>query len=127
MNVPDGLKYTTTDEWVRIEGDIATVGLTDFAQSELGDIVYFDPPEVGRFLQAEETFGVVESTKTTSDLISPLTGEVVAVNEQLASASELINDDPYGEGWLIRICIQTSEQSGELLSAGEYVSKIEAH
>lgn len=122
MNVPEDLLYTKSHEWVRIDGDTATLGITDFAQSELGDIVYVDLPSPGRALQAGDSFGTVESVKTVSDVYSPLTGEVTMVNGDLEAASELMNSDPYGGGWLIRIALD-GEPTG-LLTAEEYKAEI---
>jgi len=120
MKIPYELRYTRTDEWVRVEGEEAIVGITDYAQSELGDIVYLELPEVGRYLQVEEPFGVIESVKAASDLYAPVEGEVVAVNGRLQAALETINDDPYGAGWLIRIRLKDPAQLDQLLSADEY-------
>ena len=123
MNVPANLKYTKSHEWVRVDGDVATIGITDFAQSELGDIVYVDLPSVGRALQLEETCGTVESVKTVSDIYAPVAGEVVAVNEALAAQSELVNKDPFGEGWMLKV-----KMSGEpkgLLDAAAYQAVLE--
>lgn len=103
MNVPEDLKYTKTHEWVRIEGEAATIGVTDYAQSELGDIVYVDLPSPGRVLQPGDSFGTVESVKTVSDVYSPVGGEVTEVNGELEGSSELMNQDPYGKGWLIKV------------------------
>lgn len=103
MNAPPDLKYTKTHEWVRVVGDAATVGITDFAQSELGDIVYVDLPTPGRTVSADEGFGSVESVKTVSDLYAPVGGEVIEVNEALGAQSELVNLDPYGKGWMVKI------------------------
>lgn len=118
MNVPADLSYTKTHEWMRLDGDIATVGITDYAQSELGDIVYVDLPEPGRVLQAGQTFGTVESVKTVSDLYAPVAGEVVEKNPELEGRSELLNQDPYGAGWIIKVRVEG--QPGGLLSAEEY-------
>jgi glycine cleavage system H protein len=120
MNIPNELRYTRTDEWVRVEGEEAVVGITDYAQSELGDIVYLELPEVGRYLQVDEPFGVIESVKAVSDLYAPVEGEVVAVNSALQAALETINEDPYGAGWLIRIRLKDPAQLDTLLSADEY-------
>jgi glycine cleavage system H protein len=120
MNIPNELRYTRTDEWVRVEGEEAVVGITDYAQSELGDIVYLELPEVGRYLQVDEPFGVIESVKAASDLYAPVEGEVVAVNSALQAALETINEDPYGAGWLIRIRLKDPAQLDTLLSADEY-------
>ena len=118
-NVPSDLKYTKTHEWVRLEGDTATIGITDFAQSELGDVVFVELPNVGRVLVTGDSFGSVESVKTVSDVYSPITGEVVDANGALGSQSELINWDPYGKGYMIKIKVDPSSVSG-LLSADEY-------
>jgi glycine cleavage system H protein len=120
MNIPNELRYTRTDEWVRVEGEEVVVGITDYAQSELGDIVYLELPEVGRYLQVDEPFGVIESVKAASDLYAPVEGEVVAVNSALQAALETINEDPYGAGWLIRIRLKDPAQLDTLLSADEY-------
>ncbi|MCH8273988.1 MAG: glycine cleavage system protein GcvH [Armatimonadetes bacterium] len=103
MNIPDDLKYTKTHEWIRLEGSVATIGITDYAQSELGDIVYVELPEAGRILAVGDTFGTVESVKTVSDVYAPVSGEVVETNPELESASELLNQEPYGEGWMVKI------------------------
>ena len=103
MNVPADLRYTKTHEWVKMEGDTATVGITDYAQSELGDIVYVDLASPGRILQAGDSFGTVESVKTVSDIYSPVGGEVTEVNTALEASSELLNQDPYGKGWLMKV------------------------
>ncbi len=124
MNVPSDLKYTKSHEWVRIEGDIATIGITDHAQSELGDIVYLDLPTPGRTLQLEETFGSVESVKTVSDLYAPVAGEVVEVNGSLGGQSELVNSDPYSSGWLVKVRVSDSAQLADLLDASDYESEI---
>ena len=122
MNVPEDLLYTKSHEWVRIDGDTATLGITDFAQSELGDIVYVDLPSPGRALQAGDSLRTVASMKTVSDVYSPLAGEVTMVNGDLEAASELMNSDPYGGGWLIRIALD-GEPTG-LLTAEEYKAEI---
>jgi len=119
-NVPSDLKYVKTHEWIRIEGDVATIGITDFAQSELGDVVYVDLPEVGRTLQTDETFGTVESVKTVSDLYAPVAGEVVEVNSALGAQSELVNTDPYSGGFLIKVRVSNPADIDALLSAAEY-------
>ena len=124
MNVPDGLRYSQDHEWVRVEGDVATVGITDYAQDALGDVVYVDPPMVGSALSAGDSFGEVESTKSVSELYAPLTGEVVEVNAAVDDVPETINSDPYGEGWLFRIdCGDEAERNRQLeglMSAREY-------
>lgn len=120
-NIPADLKYTKTHEWVRLEGDVATIGITDFAQSELGDVVYVDLPNVGRSLAAGDTYGSVESVKTVSDVYAPIAGEVIESNEALGAQSELINSDPYGKGFMIKLRVDPSSISG-LLSPEEYKS-----
>lgn len=120
MNIPADLKYTKDHEWVRIEGDVATIGITDFAQGELGDIVFVDVDTEGETLDKEEVFGSVEAVKTVSDLFLPLSGEVTEFNEALADAPEVVNSDPYGEGWMIKLAITNQDEVGELMSADEY-------
>ncbi|MBB6324868.1 glycine cleavage system H protein [Algoriphagus iocasae] len=124
MNIPQELKYTKDHEWVKIEGDIATIGITDFAQSELGDIVYVEVETVGDSLEAEEVFGTVEAVKTVSDLFMPIAGEVTELNEKLADEPELVNSDPYGEGWMVKVKI-SGDTSG-LLSSEEYAELVGA-
>ncbi len=124
MNIPQELKYTKDHEWVKIEGDIATIGVTDFAQSELGDIVYVEVESVGETLNAEEVFGTVEAVKTVSDLFMPIAGEVTELNEKLADEPELVNSDPYGEGWMVKVKISGS--TSDLLSAEEYADLVGA-
>ncbi len=119
---PDDLKYTKTHEWVRLDGDIATIGITDFAQSELGDIVYVDLPTVGRALSSGDTFGSVESVKTVSDIYAPVSGTVVEVNPALGAQSELMNSDPYGKGYLVKIQVSDPSSTSSLLSQSEYVA-----
>ena len=118
MNIPSQLFYTKDHEWVKIEGDIATVGITDFAQGELGDIVYVEIETIGETFSAEEVFGSVEAVKTVSDLMMPVSGEVLALNEALESTPELINTDPYEAGWLVKIKVE--DQGDHLLSAEDY-------
>ena len=120
MNHPDDLRYTKTHEWVRIDGDTATIGITDYAQEELGDIVFLELPEVGRSLQQEQLFGAVESVKAASDLFSPVTGEVVEINEELPDSPEEINQDPYVRGWMIIVRMEDLSEVDELLSAEQY-------
>ncbi|MFT5336848.1 MAG: glycine cleavage system H protein [Luteibaculaceae bacterium] len=122
MNVPSELKYTKDHEWIKIDGDVATVGITEFAQSELGDIVYVEIETEGESLEKEEVFGSVEAVKTVSDLFMPLSGEVLEVNEGLEDAPESVNEDPYGQGWMIKI--KFSEEPEGLMSAEEYSSLI---
>ncbi|WP_298419000.1 glycine cleavage system protein GcvH [uncultured Kordia sp.] len=120
MNIPADLKYTKDHEWVKIDGDVATVGITDFAQSELGDIVYVDVETLDEEVGKDEVFGTVEAVKTVSDLFMPLSGEVIEFNEVLEDDSELVNKDPYGEGWMIKIKISDMSQVDDLLSAEAY-------
>lgn len=120
MNIPEELKYTKEHEWVRIDGDIATVGITDFAQSELGDIVFVELPEVGDETTINESFGTIEAVKAVSDMFAPLSGEVVEVNEALADAPETINKDPYGEGWIIKIKMSDKSELDQLLDKAQY-------
>jgi glycine cleavage system H protein len=118
MNIPDGLLYTKDHEWVKIDGKNATVGITDFAQSELGDIVYVDISSVGKQIAEHEVFGTVEAVKTVSDLFMPVTGKVLEVNPALDASPEKVNEDPYGNGWMIKMEV-TGNTSG-LLSAAQY-------
>jgi glycine cleavage system H protein len=124
MNVPEDLKYTKEHEWARIEGDIATIGITDYAQGELGDIVYLELPEVGSEIAKEESFGTVEAVKAVSDLYAPLSGEVVEVNETLQDVPETVNSDPYGSGWLIKIKITNPGEIDDLLDSADYKALI---
>lgn len=125
MNLPEDLKYTKDHEWVRIEGDIAVVGITDFAQSELGDIVYVDVDTLDETVEADDVFGSVEAVKTVSDLFMPLTGEVIEVNEGLEDDPEKVNSDPYGEGWIIKIKPEDIAQFESLLNAEGYKELVE--
>ena len=120
MNFPADLKYTKDHEWIRVEGDVAYVGITDFAQSELGEIVYVDITTEGETVEKEEGFGTIEAVKTVSDLFMPATGEVLEVNPELEDAPELVNEDAYGKGWLIKVTVADPAQLDELLSAEEY-------
>ena len=126
MNIPADLKYTKDHEWVKIEGDIATVGITDFAQSELGDIVYVEVETLDETLDAEEVFGTVEAVKTVSDLFLPLSGEIIAFNEELEEAPELVNTDPYNEGWMIQIKCSDMSQADNLMSSDDYKALVGA-
>jgi glycine cleavage system H protein len=126
VDVPEELRYTVDHEWLRSEGDEAVVGITAHAAEELGDIVFVELPEVGRRLTVAEAFGVIESVKTASDLYAPAAGEVVAVNAALASAPELVNGDPYGEGWMVRLRLEVASAPGDLLDAAAYRAHIEA-
>jgi glycine cleavage system H protein len=126
MNIPENLKYTKDHEWVKIEDGIATVGITDYAQSELGDIVYVDVESVDETLDQNEVFGSVEAVKTVSDLFMPLSGEVTEFNEGLEDAPEKVNSDPYGEGWMIKIKVSDSSETEGLLDASGYKDLIGA-
>ena len=126
MNIPSELKYTKDHEWIRIEGEIAVVGITDFAQGELGDIVYVEVETVDEVLQKEAIFGTVEAVKTVSDLFLPLSGEIIEFNEALEDAPEKVNSDPYGEGWMIKIKMGDTSEVDDLLSAADYKELIGA-
>ena len=124
MSVPTELKYTKDHEWIRIDGNVVTIGITDFAQGELGDIVYVEVETVEEELDAEEVFGTVEAVKTVSDLFMPLGGEVIEFNELLETNPEKVNEDPYGEGWMIKVKIGDSSEVDTLLSADDYADLI---
>jgi len=124
MNIPADLKYTKDHEWVKIEGDVVTVGITDFAQGELGDIVYVEVETVDETLKAEEVFGTVEAVKTVSDLFLPVSGEIIEFNTLLEDEPEKVNTDPYGEGWMIKIKCSDLSQINQLLSAEDYKTLI---
>ncbi|MGS2727407.1 glycine cleavage system protein GcvH [Psychroserpens sp. BH13MA-6] len=126
MNIPSDLKYTKDHEWVKIEGDTATVGITDFAQGELGDIVYVEVETVDETLDVEEIFGTVEAVKTVSDLFLPLSGEIIEFNESLEDEPEKVNTDPYGDGWMIKIKFSDASEIDNLLSADDYKALIVA-
>ena len=120
MNIPSNLKYTKDHEWVLIKGDTATVGVTDFAQGELGDVVFIEIETVGESLSQGDTFGTIEAVKTVSDLFMPVGGEVLEVNEKLEADPEVVNKDPYGDGWLIKIKVADDSEAEGLLSADDY-------
>ncbi|MFN0728303.1 glycine cleavage system protein GcvH [Polaribacter gochangensis] len=120
MNIPSELKYTKDHEWIKVEGDTATIGITDFAQGELGDIVYVDVDTIDDTVERDEVFGSVEAVKTVSDLFMPLTGEVTEFNENLEDEPELVNKDPYGKGWMIKVTIADASQLDDLLDAQAY-------
>lgn len=124
FNTPADLQYTRTHEWIRIEGDEATVGITDYAQHALGDVVYVDLPEVGARFEADGVFGAVELVKAASDLYLPVAGEIIAINEALVNSPELINKDPYGEGWIVKI--RVAPGVGALMSAEAYAAFVES-
>lgn len=125
MTFPEDLLYTKDHEWVRIEGDTATVGITDFAQSELGDIVFVEIETEGEELDREEVFGSVEAVKTVSDLFMPVSGEVLEMNEEIESNPEVVNDDPYGKGWMVKIKMTKSEEADDLLQPESYRETVE--
>lgn len=120
MNIPANLKYTKDHEWVKIDGDIATIGITDFAQSELGDIVYVEVETLGETLDRDEIFGSVEAVKTVSDLYLPMSGEIIEFNDSLESEPEAVNTDPYGDGWMIKVKISDADQAEDLLDDAAY-------
>ena len=122
MNVPGELKYTKDHEWIRIEGDLAYVGVTDFAQGELGDIVFIEIETVGETLQKEEVFGTIEAVKTVSDLFMPVSGEVLEVNPLLEESPDVVNKEPYGKGWMVKIKITDPSEENDLLSAEKYLA-----
>ncbi|MEY5000181.1 MAG: hypothetical protein RLZZ211_217 [Bacteroidota bacterium] len=124
MNIPAELKYTKDHEWVKLEGDIATIGITEFAQSELGDIVYVEVETVGETMAQEEVFGSVEAVKTVSDLFLPMSGEIIEFNEALEANPELVNNDPYGEGWMVKVRVSDSSEFAALLDAEAYAQEI---
>jgi len=126
MNFPEELKYTKDHEWVKIDGDIATIGITDFAQSELGDIVYVDVDTLDETLDQEEVFGTVEAVKTVSDLFIPVAGEVIEFNENLEDEPEKVNTDPYGDGWMVKVKISDASQLDDLLDVTAYKALIGA-
>lgn len=126
MNVPSELKYTKDHEWIRVEGETITIGITDFAQSELGDIVYVEVETLDETLDIEEVFGTVEAVKTVSDLFLPVSGEIIEFNESLEDEPEKVNSDPYGEGWMIRVKCSDVSQLDDLLSAEDYKAIISA-
>ena len=119
-NTPPELKYSKTHEWVRVDGDTATIGITDHAQSELGDIVYLGLPDAGKTITLDETFGEIESVKAVSELFAPLTGEVIEANTGIASTTELVNEDPYGTGWLLKVKVSNTSELSELMDADDY-------
>ena len=126
MTIPENLKYTSEHEWISVEGDVALVGITAFAQGELGDIVFVEIETEGETLTKGETFGTIEAVKTVSDLFMPVGGEVVEINPALEGTPELVNKDPYGQGWLIKIALSNQDELGDLLSAAEYQAMLEA-
>ncbi len=126
MNIPADLKYTKDHEWVKLEGTIATIGITDFAQSELGDIVYVEVETLDESLDQDEVFGTVEAVKTVSDLFLPMSGKIIELNEDLDQEPELVNSDPYGKGWMIKVEVSDPSQYDGLLDAGAYEELVSA-
>lgn len=124
MNFPDNLKYTKDHEWVLVDGDVATIGVTDFAQSELGDIVFVDISSQGDTLSAHEVFGTVEAVKTVSDLYMPVSGKVIEVNASLDSAPETVNSDPYGDGWMVKVKMSNPAELDGLMSHADYTAMV---
>lgn len=125
MNFPENLKYTKDHEWMLVEGDTGTIGITEFAQGELGDIVFIEVETVGENLAKEDAFGTIEAVKTVSDMFMPVSGEVVEFNEKLSDNPELVNQDPYGEGWIVRIKLSDKDELGDLLSNKQYQELVE--
>jgi len=126
MNFPKELKYTKDHEWIRVEGDVATIGITDFAQGELGDIVYVDIDTIGETIEKEQVFGTVEAVKTVSDLFMPVSGEIIEFNKALESQPESVNTDPYGDGWMVKVKMSNTAEVSELLSADQYSALVSA-
>jgi len=124
MNIPDGLYYSKDHEWIRVEGDIATEGITDYAQSELSDIVYVELPRVGRKVKKGEAIGTIEAVKTVADLYAAVSGEIVEVNENLKTSPQVVNSDPYGEGWMVKIKMENPDELKELMTADQYKKHI---
>jgi glycine cleavage system H protein len=124
MNIPEGLKYTKDHEWIKVDGEEALIGVTDFAQGELGDIVYVEIETEGEELEFGEVFGTVEAVKTVSDLFMPVSGKVIAINEELEGTPEIVNSDPYGKGWMIKVAISDMDSLKNALSAADYKSLI---
>ena len=125
MSFPEELHYTPSHEWVRIDGDVGTIGITDYAQKELGEIVYLEMPEVGHVFNADDEFGTVESVKAVSELYTPVSGEVVEVNKAAVAEPGIVNDDPFGDGWLIKMKLTTDEEVGKLMTAEQYASYVQ--
>ena len=122
---PEELRYTQSHEWVRIDGDVGTIGITDYAQKELGDIVYLELPEVGHVFNAEDEFGTVESVKAVSELFTPVSGEVIEINKAAVTEPGIVNDDPFGDGWIIKLKLSTDEEVQKLLSAEQYQAYVQ--
>ena len=122
---PEDLHYTPSHEWVRIDGDVGTIGITDYAQKELGEIVYLELPEVGHVFNAVDEFGTVESVKAVSELFTPVSGEIVEVNKGAVAEPGIVNDDPFGDGWLIKTKLTTDEEVGKLMTAEQYATYVQ--
>ncbi|HJN78827.1 MAG TPA: glycine cleavage system protein GcvH [Flavobacteriaceae bacterium] len=125
MNIPEELQYTEEHEWIKIDGNVATIGITDFAQGELGDIVYIDIDSIGNELDVNEIFGTVEAVKTVSDLFMPIKGKVLEINSNIESTPEIVNEDPYGKGWIIKIEVSDNQDISNLLSSDDYKNMID--
>ena len=125
MNIPEELQYTEEHEWIKIDGNVATIGITDFAQGELGDIVYIDIDSIGNELDVNEIFGTVEAVKTVSDLFMPIKGKVLEINSNIESTPEIVNEDPYGKGWIIKIEVSDNQNISNLLSSDDYKNMID--
>lgn len=125
MNIPEDLKYTEEHEWIKIDGNVAIIGITDFAQGELGDIVYIDIDSIGNELDVNEIFGTVEAVKTVSDLFMPIKGKVLEINSNIESTPEIVNEDPYDKGWIIKIEVSENQDLSNLLSADDYKNMID--
>ncbi len=124
MNIPSELKYTKDHEWTKLDGDVVTIGITDYAQGELGDVVFVELPAIGDVVSQDETFGTIEAVKAVADLLSPLSGEVVEINETLGDQPDIANSDPYGDGWLVKIKIPDEEEWNGLMSDNDYKALI---
>ncbi len=120
MNVPENLKYTSDHEWAKIDGDVAVIGITDYAQGELGDVVFVELPEAGSKVAKGDTFGTIEAVKAVADLFAPLSGEVLEINEKLENEPETVNKDPYGNGWMIKVKLENPDELNDLLDAQKY-------
>jgi glycine cleavage system H protein len=124
MNIPDELKYTKDHEWVKVDGDLVTVGITDYAQNELGDVVYVELPEPGQEVEKDESFGTIEAVKAVADLFCPVSGEIMEINEELGDDPEIVNKNPYGDGWMVKIRLSDTTQIDGLMSADDYIKMI---
>ena len=124
MNIPVDLKYTKDHEWVKAEGEVVTIGITDYAQGELGDVVFVELPELGQTVEKDESFGTIEAVKAVADLFCPLSGEIVETNEELDNDPEIVNKDPYGDGWMVKIRLSDTTQLDGLMSADDYEKMI---